>query len=415
MAAHPLDLVARPLRELAVRVHRLAAKQSSPINDSSNRYAAETGEKPSSSVRAILVLFAVSVCLAQETTAGKLIEEGHWKRARALVERRLREAPDDPDAIFLWSQIRNAFGDHASPLGLAEKAVRINGGVARYHRQLAEVQGVMAQHANVFQQLLLARRFRKEIDAALGLDPRDVQAWRDLLEFYLLAPGLVGGDPAKAETAANPIVAIDAAEGFLAQARIAEFRKDHARMETVLRRAAEVRPPSYNAHLALAQFYLAPEHRNDSAAEASARSALAIDRGRIGAYSVLAALYAGREDWGALEAILAAAAGEVPDDAAPYYRAAARLLSAGHEAARAERYLRLYLAQETEGNQPTAADAHWQLGLALRAQGQDATAIREWKIAVQLDPESLAAGELKRVRNASAAGASNATRTGTAN
>ena len=123
----------------------------------------------------------------------------------------------------------------------------------------------------------------------------------------------------------------------------------------------------------------------------------------------------GREDGSALEAILAATAREVPDDATPYYRAAERLLSVGREPARAERYLRLYLAQETEGNQPTAANGHWKLGLALQAQGEDATAVREWKAAVQLDPESPAARELKRIGNASAGNAPGNSRTGREN
>jgi Tfp pilus assembly protein PilF len=347
-------------------------------------------------VRAILFVLGASVCLAQETTAEKLIEAGHWKRARALVERRLREAPADANAIFLSSQIRNAFGDRVSPPELAEKAVQLDGGVARYHRQLAEVQGVMAQRSGIFQQLMLARRFRKEIEAALTLDRSDVQALRDLLEFYLLAPALVGGDPKQAGTVVQQIASIDAAEGFLAAARIAEFHKDPARMETKLRAAAEVRPPSYKALMAMAHFYLAPERRNEAEAEALGRSAVALDSGRIEAYCILAATYAGRGEWSALEASLSAAARAVPDDPAPCYRAAERLLSDGREPARAERYLRLYLAQEAEGNQPTAADAHWQLGLALRAQGQRANAIREWKIALQLDPESPAARELKR-------------------
>ncbi len=351
-------------------------------------------------MRAILFVLGASVCLAQGTTAERLIEAGHWKRAREVVERRLREAPADANAVFLWSQIRNAFGDRVSPPELAEKAVRLGGGVARYHRQLAEVQGVMAQHAGVFQQLMLARRFRKEIEAALALDGRDVQALRDLLEFYLLAPTLVGGDPKQAETVARQIASIDAAEGFLAAARIAEFHKDRTRMEAMLQAAAAVRPPSYKALMAMAHFYLAPERRNESAAEALGVSAVALDSSRTEAYCVLAVAHAGRGDWGALEASLSAAARAVPDDPAPYYRAAEQILSDGREPARAERYLRLYLAQEAEGNQPTAADAHWQLGLALRAQGQEANAIREWKIASQLDPESPAVRELKRTRSA---------------
>jgi hypothetical protein len=316
-------------------------------------------------MRAILFILVASLCRAQENTPEKLIDAGHWKRARTIVERRLAEAPADANACFLLSQIRNAFGDRTSPQGLAEKAVRLDARVARYHRQLAEVQGMMALHAGVFQQLLLARRFRKELDTALRLDPRDVQARRDLLEFYLLAPGVAGGDRTRAEAVAAQIAALDAAEGFLAQARLAEVRRDRAQMEAMLLRAAGVQPPSYRAQMALAQFYLTPERRNDAAAEAVGRSALAIDRKRSGGYCVLAAVYAGRGDWSALEATLSAATGEVPDDGAPYYQAAERILAAGLHPARAEQYLRQYLAQEPEGNQPTVANARALLSLAL--------------------------------------------------
>jgi tetratricopeptide (TPR) repeat protein len=344
-------------------------------------------------VRLVFFLLSAAVLLAQETTAEKMIEAGHWKRARALVEQRLREAPEDPNANFLASQIRNAFGDHAAPLGLAEKAVHLSGGIARYHRQLAEVQGVMAQRANVFEQVILAHRFRKEIESALSLDPRDVQAWRDLMELYLLAPALAGGDSKKAVQVAQQIAAIDSVEGFLAQARIAEWRKDNGQTEAMLRRATDDGNGSYKALMALARFYLAPDHRNAAAAEDLAKRALAIDRGRIGGYCVLAVVYAGRADWTALENVLSSAAHEVPDDLAPYYRAAERLLSDNRDPGRSERYLRVYLAHEAEGNQPSAAEAHWELGLALRAQGQDAEAVRERNIAAQLDPTLQGGGD----------------------
>lgn len=321
----------------------------------------------------VLTLAAASACLAQqEATPEKLIEAGHWKRARALVEKRLRDAPDDANANFLLSQIRYAFGDRDSPLPLAEKAVRLDPSVARYHRQLAEVQGIQAQRAGIFQQLGLARRFRKEIDTALELDPRDVQAQRDLLEYYLVAPGIVGGDTKKAEALARRIAALDASEGFLARARIAEFRKDQAQTDAMLRRAAEARPPSYKAQMALAQFDLSPRHHDESAAEALAKAAINLECGRVTAYGILAAIYARRADWSALDAILASAATAVPDDGSPYYRAAEQLLADGRDAPRAEKYLRIYLAHEPEGNQPTAADAHAKLGRALRARGPEA-------------------------------------------
>lgn len=325
----------------------------------------------------------------------KLIAGGHWKRARTIVETRLRAAPDDPLANFLISQVRNAFGDHETPLPAAEKAVALDGHTAKYHRQLAEVLGVTAQHANVFQQALLARRFRKEIDTALALDPRDTQAWRDLMEFYLLAPGIIGGDESKAAATAARLATIDPAEGFLAQARLAADRKQADQTEKYLREAAEVLPPSYHARIALAQFYWSI-HGSAENAERPAREALQLDPARVEAYAVLAECYASRQDWNQLDSILAAGASEVPDDHAPYYRAADRLLTAGQDLPRAERYLRIYLQHEPEGNQPSLAEAHWKLGLVLEKQAKNAEAAGEWREALRLDPHFPAARDLKR-------------------
>ena len=341
----------------------------------------------------LLIVCVVTVGRAEQSPAEKLIEAGHWKRARLIVE-----APRDALSNFLLSQIRAAFGDRATPLTLAERAVALDGRTAKYHRQIAEVLGVTAQHAGTIQQLFLARRFRKEIDAALSLDPRDLQSLRDLLEFYLLAPGIAGGDQHRAAEVAGRIAGIDAVEGLLARARIAEFQKQIATREAMLRQAAESQPPSYKAHIALAQFYLESGHSNLAAAEAQAKAAMNLEPGRVDGYALLAAIYADRAAWSELDSTLAAALREVPDDPVPHYRAAERLLAAGRDPNRAERYLRVYLAQEPEGNQPSASEARWRLGLALEAKGSAADALAEFKESVRLDPESKAAQEIKHLR-----------------
>jgi tetratricopeptide (TPR) repeat protein len=220
------------------------------------------------------------------------------------------------------------------------------------------------------------------------------------LEFYLLAPGLLGGDTKKAEAVAARIAAIDRGEGFLAQARVAAFRKDYRQAEELTRKAAEASPSSYNAVMALARFHMDPQRRNENAAEDTARKALTIEPARVDAYAILASILAGRNDWNGLESLLSNALSLVPDDLAPFYRAAERLVSAGVQQDRAERYLRRYLAQEPEGNQPTLADARWLLGLTLEAQGSRDAAVQQWTQALQQDPSSPAALELKRVRRA---------------
>ena len=297
---------------------------------------------------------------SEPSRAETWIEAGHWKRARTEVEGRIRIAPNDPLANFLLSQIRAAFGDRTTPLPLAEKAVALDGNTAKYHRQVAEVIGVIAQHSNPFQQVLLAHRFHKQIDTALALDPRDVQANRDLLEFFLLAPGIAGGSRQKAAGVAERIAAIDPPAGLLAKARIASYDKQPALEESLLRKAAEAQPPSYRARIALAEFYLARQ-TNLPAAEAAAKDALRLDPGRADAYAVLAGIYAERQSWTELDAVLAAAEREVPDDLYPQFRAAEQLTAARHHLDLAERYLRAYLTQEPEGNRPTTAEANRQL------------------------------------------------------
>ena len=147
--------------------------------------------------------------------------------------------------------------------------------------------------------------------------------------------------------------------------------------------------------MALAQFYLEDGHQNLAAAAAQAKVAIGLDPARVAAYAVVAVYHADRGEWGELESVLQAALRTVPDDAVPYYRAAERLLAADPK--RAERYLRVYLAQEPEGNQPTAAEAHWKLGTALEAQGRAGDALNEFQESMRLDPESKAAPDFKRL------------------
>jgi tetratricopeptide (TPR) repeat protein len=346
----------------------------------------------------IVPILLAAASVPDIVTPQELIVQGHWKRARVIVEQRYRTAPREPEVNFLLSQIRNAFGDRRTPLDFAEKAVALAPGVGRYHRQLAEVQGVMAQRASAFQQPFLAHKFRKEIEAALALDPKDAQAMRDLVEFYLLAPGILGGDNKKAEEIATGLVRIDAPEGFLARARIAGYLKNDKLAGELTSQAAAALPASYRAAIALARYWMDPRHLDLSAAETAAQRALQLDRGRIDAHSILAIIQADRRDWNALKSVLAEAQKAVPDDATPYYRAAERMIVDHSQLPLAESYLRNYLSQEPEGNEPAEADARWLLGLALEGQGRRTDAIAELKVAVRLDSSSPAAKELKRLQ-----------------
>ena len=334
--------------------------------------------------------------LAAQVPPQELIEAGHYKRAREVVEARYRANPKDAETLWLMARLKHAAGDLPAALDLAEKAVAADPKSAQAHFRLAEAVGDMAQKASMLHQLGLGRRFKKEVDLTLVLDPRHVGALRDLLEFYLQAPGIMGGDPAKARTVAEQIMKIDPVEGFFAQIVLARHDKQDNRVEELLRKAVEAQPASYDAHLRLGEYVVSQKKFEE--AERYAREAVRLRPDRINAYLLLAAVLVQQDKWGELDEALAQAEKAVPDNLMPLHRAANNCLARKVELPRAERYLRKYLTQEPEPNGAKPANAHWRLGLVLEQQGRKEEAISELQTALKMDPNSQAKQDLKRIR-----------------
>lgn len=343
---------------------------------------------------------AVSIAVAgvePAATPEALIAAGHFKRARTMVDQRFLSNPNAADSLWLMSWIKQIWGERAEALAFAERAVNLNGTDARYRLRLAEVLGESAQKANVLEQFGLATRFRKELQATLALEPNNVQALRHLMEYSLIAPPLAGGNRAKAKAVAEQIRQIDPVEGYFAEVRIAKYEKQEERLETLYRSAVQAQPSSYDARVALGNYYRSPTVSRFEEAASQGRAALRLSSSRIDAYDLLAAAMAHQQKWRELEDVLAQAEKNVPDNLSPYYRAAAVCIQMNTELQRAERYLRKYLSMEAEPYAPSHALTHWWLGQAIEKQGRTNEAIAEYRQAVKMDTKSPAREELKRL------------------
>ena len=122
-----------------------------------------------------------------------LIEAGHLKQARELIEAREKSSPDDPATVYFRARLKLIAGEASEALPLAEQAATLDPKNADYRYQVAACVGRMAQHAGVLKQLGLAKRFKREAEAALALDPRNLDAVEGLIQFYSQAPGIAGG------------------------------------------------------------------------------------------------------------------------------------------------------------------------------------------------------------------------------
>src|SRR5450755_3411433 len=122
------------------------------------------------------------------TSGQDLIDGGHFKRLRTLVASR---NPNDPETLILNAAVQHIWGDLDAAEKLAEKAIALEPNNARFHFRLAMIEGEKAQKASVLHQLGLARRFKKEAETTLALDPNHVRALHTMIEFHLQAPGII--------------------------------------------------------------------------------------------------------------------------------------------------------------------------------------------------------------------------------
>jgi len=352
-------------------------------------------------ISAFCFLVSVGAVDTDPGSAEALIEASHWKRARAILAPRVAANPHDARGLWLLSQIKLAFGDLDGALDSAQQAVALDDRNSEYHFQLAQVYGEMAERASMFNAGTLARKFKGELDASLARDPKNLDALDALMQYSFQAPSVMGGSKEKARAIAEELVQLSPVRGDLAQAELAQEAKDSAKVEEYLLKAVQADPKNYEAQTTLAAFYTPTSHRNTGLAEKSAREAVQLDPARAKGYSILATALALERRWSELEEVLSTSEKTVPDDLAPYYEAANVLLQSGVELKRGEAFLRKYLDQEPEGEEPDAAHAHRLLGLILEKQGRTEAAVSELETAVRLNPHFPAAKQdLDRMRRA---------------
>ncbi len=362
----------------------------------------------------IPVLVAIILCLlpagqglargstpdSQGADAEALIRAGHWKRARAILEPQVKAHPQDPRGCYLLAEVKMSFKDFDGALALAQQAVDLEGKNSDYHLKLGQVFGEMAARASMFSAGSLALKFRKEVEIAIQLDSTNLDALDSMMQFKFQAPGLMGGSKDEASALAEKITLLNASEGYLAHAELAEMEKNPAQVEAYFLKAAQANPKNYGALTALAKFYSQPPHAKFDEAAGHAQDALQLDPQRIGAHSILARVFALQQRWSDLEQTLATAEKDVPDNRRPFYEAAQALLEIGKEFPRAEGYAKKYLSQEPEGEEPDNAEAHRLLGLLFEREGRKGEARTEIQTALQLRPNFKAAkDDLKRLGN----------------
>ena len=145
-------------------------------------------------------------------------------------------------------------GDYKKATEAMEKAVSAEPGSSSHALWLGRAYGRRAETSSPFTAPGLASKARQGFEKAVQLNPSNSDALDDLFEYYLEAPGFLGGGYDKAAATAARIAALNPAEGHWALAKLAEKKKEYNTAEQHLQRAVENAPQQAGRLLDLARF-----------------------------------------------------------------------------------------------------------------------------------------------------------------
>ncbi len=242
-------------------------------------------------------------------------------------------------------------GNHDKAIHELKKAAHDHPESSEIWMWLGRALGRKAENSNPLRAVFMVGEVRQAFEKAVQLDPRNIDARGDLLDFYLEAPGAFGGGLDKARVQAAAINSINPADGFYANARIDEKEEKFVSAERALKSAIQLDPSP-------------------------------------GRYRELGQFFQRRKKYGEMEA----AYRQSGDTKSQYYLATG-LLEQGQRLREAQELVKKFLAAPAPepGDDPTLADAHLLLGKIDLRLGHRDEALKELRAALEQNPAMKAA------------------------
>ncbi len=193
-------------------------------------------------------LFAETAALEQ---ARALYQRTQYRETLKVIE---SARASGAAAWELTGRCHYMLDDFGSAIEAFQKAASANPANSVPVNWLGKSYGRKAENASFLSAPGLASKARQYFEKAVQLDPHNKEAISDLFDYYMEAPGFLGGGTEKAAALAERSRELDGAEYHYYLARLAEKRKDFQTAEKEYRRAVELAPNQAGRLIDLARF-----------------------------------------------------------------------------------------------------------------------------------------------------------------
>jgi len=283
---------------------------------------------------------------APTLASAEMLSAGRVDEAIDSLQMQIQQSGASAQSYYLLCRAYYMLGDWDRGIRACEQASKLDPQAGLYQLWLGRAYGEKANRSNMLSAARLAKKVRESFERAVELDATNWKARADLAEFYVEAPGVMGGSKEKALQEAAAIAPLNPAMAHWVAAQVAEKDKDPVTAEREYRAAIAASNSGARSWEDLAAF-LKKSHRIDEMDQAL----MHLETARL-------------------------------DEPDALMDGAHMLLESGRNLSLAERLLQRYLASpDDEG---PAFMAHDMLGQLLEKQGNREGAAREYRAALEL-------------------------------
>ena len=303
----------------------------------------------------------------------KLIEDGWWEDAEALLKPLYDSDPQNPEMLFITGKLQFLNQDYDAAEKLLEKAIELDGNVSDYYLWLGHTKGLKAQTGGILKAPGRAKACKNNYARAIELDSNSIEARYSALQFHMKAPGFVGGDKKIAYAQTGIMAALDSIRGYEARAMLYEnVEKDFPKAENELKAAIKALANDTTGNLQPYFWYgyFLNRHDRNAEAESVAFAAMAIDSTNIGVYESLGNLYMQQERYDEAIAQYEKAVAIDSTYSMGLYQIGKLLVLADKDLVRAESMFHKYLRARSRGWWPDKPAARWRLAQIYDKQGK---------------------------------------------
>ena len=208
----------------------------------------------------VIVLLMTIVVLAQTSDSGKqitdLLKARKTSEAKQLLLKKLSVNSKQPQVIYYLGIVNLMEGDYEKAIDRFEEAIKLDGSDYRFYENLGDAYGMKAQKGSLFKAVFVIGDMRSNWEKAIELKPDLVSARERLFSYYLMAPGIAGGDDEKALALAKEVQQLKPAAGHILFARYYSKKEKPDLAEKEFLAAAAIDSTNGNVLNQIGYFYL---------------------------------------------------------------------------------------------------------------------------------------------------------------